>query len=336
MEEYKPVQDVTHRLQHCHSAALFLLLLALAPAVFASHQVELVLSSDQKYYQQTASQIKVSVQQQHPETTFISRLVDKPGWPANNSALVVAVGSKACGEALVKITHTPLLCTFLPRSNYSSLVAKLPASPLRTNPPTTVQHAAIYFDQPMSRYMALIKLVTPKALQLGTAVGPQSSQLLPEIEKLASEQPFGLHHTQLHDGKSPLSALTTVVEQSDVFLVNPDKAKLNKSVAKWLLRLCIRQRIPVIAYSSNYVNAGALAAIYSSPENIGRDTGDTINRWLGDTSKALEESHYPRYFTVSSNPHVARALSIKLPGDEQLQADIEQILNSPTSSLSNE
>ena len=34
----------------------------------------------------------------------------------------------------------------------------------------------------------------------------------------------------------------------------------------------------MIAYSMAYLNGGALAAIYSSPENVGRQTADLISR----------------------------------------------------------
>ena len=333
MEEHKTTQAVICNLWHRCQAVVLLCLLV--PAAFASQKIELLLSSNQAYYQQTASHIQTSVQQQYPAAKFTITVAGQPRQPGtdNNSAIVVAVGSNACKAALVNTASTPLLCTFLPRSNYRNLVKTLSEN----NPSiASKQHSAIYFDQPLSRYMALIKLITPAAKHLGTAVGPQSSQLLPEIEKLAGKQQLQLHHTLLRDNKNPLSALTIVVEQSEVFLINPDKANLNKTVARWLLRLCIRQRIPVIAYSKNYVNAGALAAVYSSPENIGRDTGESINRWLGKGSQSLQAPRYPRYFTVSSNLHVARALSIKLPENQQLQTDIEQMLDSSSTKSRND
>ena len=51
---------------------------------------------------------------------------------------------------------------------------------------------------------------------------------------------------------------------------------INIATAKWILQLSYRYRVPVIAYSMAYLNGGALAAIYSSPENVGRQTADLI------------------------------------------------------------
>ena len=309
------------------SRPLWLVLLCvLAPAVNAAPHVHAVLSSDKEYYRDTAAAIEAIFQRKYPSGTFTITMANNTRGPVADSQLIVAVGSNACDAILKKAPATALVCTFLPHSTYRDLMTRHEAAQ-----PADAQRSAIYFDQPLARYMALIRILVPDVKNLGTAVGPLSRQLLPTIQALADEQHLALHPVELQSDDNPVTALSAVVEKSDVFLVNPDQASLNKAVANWLLRLSIRQQIPVIAYSRNYVNAGALAAVYSSPDNIGHDTGETINRWLADTTQPLEDPRYPKYFTVSSNPRVARSLGIKLPKSELLAVKINQLLGSPDS-----
>ncbi|MDM3870519.1 ABC transporter substrate binding protein [Porticoccus sp. W117] len=283
--------------------------------------VELVLSGEKSYYRKAALRIENVVNATHPNTRFRLTTADQTNWPTANSNLLVAVGSNACKQAMQRADKIPLLCTFLPSSTYWNTLEK---SGRATSAPAT---SAVFFDQPMSRYFALIKLVAPKAEKLGTAVGPQSTQLLPRIEQQAQQYQLQLHQTELDTTTSHHKALSPIVAASDLFLVNPDKAELNKSVAKTLLHLSIRQRIPVIAYSGSYVNAGALAAIYSTPENIGRDAGELVSQWLDSPGQPLPTARYPNYFTIKSNPNVARSLGIKLPGDRRLENAVKQAMD---------
>ena len=302
----------------------FVLVMLCAPFCYADTRIELVLSEDKSYYQKAALHIESIVREAHSSTQFALTTAKQPNWPQAASNLVVAVGSKACEQALQQAPKQPVFCTFLPSSTYRSLVEKTP------RPATAPATSGLFFDQPMSRYFALMKVIMPEAKSLGTAVGPQSSQLLPEIQQLAQQYRFQLHQAELNDSKSHLKSLSPVVSASDLFLVNPDKAELNKSVAKTLLHLSIRQRIPVIAYSSSYVNAGALVAIYSTPENIGRDAGELISQWLAQPDKPLPKPHYPSQFTIKSNPNVARSLGIKLPGDRNLESAVRQYMAAPS------
>ncbi|UTW44458.1 hypothetical protein KFE80_08625 [bacterium SCSIO 12696] len=306
-----------------YSKPLWFLLISFLCASYAiadsSSSIDLVLSANKSYYQKTAAHIESAVKKAHPNTSITIGIAEQKDWPQNGNSLVVAVGSSACEQALKKTPSNGLLCTFLPRSTYLSLIAKHTEK-------ATGSRSAIFFDQPMQRYFALMKIITPKAKKLGTAVGPQSTQLLPAIEQLSQEYQFALLHTELTDSKSHLKSLSSVVASSQIFLVNPDKAELNKTVARTLLHLSIRQRIPVIAYSGSYVNAGALAAIYSTPDNIGEDASKVINQWLSSQDTRLPPPGYPEFFTIKSNPHVARSLRIKLPGDRNLEQAVRQYM----------
>ncbi|MCV6606090.1 MAG: hypothetical protein OIF34_12360 [Porticoccaceae bacterium] len=300
----------------------FVALMLCTPLASADKVVELVLSGEKSYYQKAALHIEAVVRENHPDAQFKLTTANQGNWPGEDSNLLVAVGSSACEQALQQAPKTPLLCTFLPSSAYENALKR------SQRPALAATTSAVFFDQPLSRYFALMTVIAPDAKHIGTAVGPQSSQLLPEIQQLARQYQLQLHETELDNDTSHHKSLSPIVSASDLFLVNPDKAELNKSVAKTLLHLSIRQRIPVIAYSGSYVNAGALVAVYSTPENIGRDTGELIDQWLHSPGQPLPAARYPSYFTIKSNPNVARSLGVKLPGDRRLEDAVRKIMGS--------
>ena len=59
-----------------------------------------------------------------------------------------------------------------------------------------------------------------------------------------------------------------------------------------------------------------LAAIYSSPQDIGNQLAEVILQ-QGDAPEIDWDIRYPKYFSISVNPHVARSLSIQIPEDSQ-------------------
>nr|HPR06509.1 ABC transporter substrate binding protein [Denitromonas sp.] len=83
-----------------------------------------------------------------------------------------------------------------------------------------------------------------------------------------------------------------------------------------------RHRSPVIGFSPAYVRAGAVMAVYSSPEQMGQQAAEmAVQSLLGNP---LPEARHPAYFSVSVNPHVARSLSIDLPDAATLEAQIRR------------
>lgn len=307
------------------------LLLAI-PAAAQTTSVNVLLSSDKGYYQEVAKNLRHALASSDASvtTSALNKSNELPdtiaahnGSSANRKDLLIAVGARACETLMGTPDKRNLLCTFLPRSAYLRLKERYREQLGKR------ALATIHLDQPLVRYFALIKLLMPKAEQLGTSVGPDSKALLPTIIELSKTYDLTLHHTELTEDTNPVAQLSPVVEQSDVFLANPDRASLNRVTAKWLLYLSIRQRIPVIAFSKAYVNAGALAAVYSSPADIGRDTGEMVAAWLRQGGQQpLTTERYPNYCKVRSNPNVARALGIQVPSNGELEKKLAETLSS--------
>ena len=93
---------------------------------------------------------------------------------------------------------------------------------------------------------------------------------------------------------------------------------VSRDTAQSLLLTTYRANIPVIAFSHAYVRAGALAAVYSTPEQIGQQTGEAILRLNQSGSWNLPKPQYPKYFSVSVNSQVARSLGLEIESEQVL------------------
>ena len=108
-----------------------------------------------------------------------------------------------------------------------------------------------------------------------------------------------------------------------------DPVVSNRRTVQNLLLTTYRQRVPVFAYSKAYVKAGALAAVYSTPEHIGKQAGELVADILRKGSWSLPKPQHPKYFSVEVNREVAKSLGIRVPGTEKLETRLRASETAP-------
>lgn len=276
-----------------------------------------VLSSDLPAYQEVAAAIS-----SNSNTPTKKILLHEYSSQSSDEEFqsVVAIGSKAALELLEKTPEQQkLYATFLPRQTYQALLERNKQHP-------RIKHGAItavYLDQPYTRQLSLARLIVPNAKNIATALGPNSQKDLGLLTKAAKQFKFSLLYETLGDSDSPIQKLQPLIRDADAFLTLPDKSVFNRTTAKWILYISFRQKIPLIGFSRKYVDAGALTAVFSTPEQIGRQTAELIESTTLD--KRLPKAEHPRYFSVATNPKAAKALRIKLPTSDVLTQQLQEL-----------
>ncbi len=304
--------------------ALINTLLWIAPPVRAAEAVKLVLSGEQNYYHQVAD-------------VFAERLAAlKPGVEIRRQVLssdndlsvaegqqLVAIGSDATRKALAQYPDADILSLLIPMAVWLDLSA------------TGLENqrlAAVVIDQPLERSVLLGKLLKPDAEHFGVVFGPAAKAAQGRHLERGNAMGIHLRTESLPPTANPISVLSPLISASEVFVVVPDRADFNRNIAKWVLRLGFRDKVPVIGFSSSYTEAGALASIYSSPENVGRHGAELLNALSGGKSEengsqgADWRAYYPRYYTLQVNEDVARILDISVPPLNELYRKYEQAL----------
>ncbi len=309
--------ELGNRMTRMSKILYTLLLLCISSCVLANeNRIALLLSGKADFYHQTAEQLQQTLAEQaeQPVSVDIFQLGDHSisELDSGKYCLLVPVGTAATRFALTRTHTVPVLATFIPQSGFEKISKQTRLLPER-------DYAAIYLDQPLSRFIQLSKLLKPDANNIGTLLGPASKSQLPALQKIVKSADLTLKYAEINENDNPLSKLGPVINQIDLFIALPDNAVLNRTVAKWILYLSFQQKIPVIGFSSAYTDAGALASVYTSPENVGVHAGELIAQWLNSGNNALLRSQHPAYFTISVNHAVARSLEIYPPSDETLK-----------------
>ena len=210
----------------------------------------------------------------------------------------------------------------MPVAAWDELCASLPGSGRR---------AAVVIDQPLERALSLGQLLVPSARRVSAVFGPVSVSTRPQLIEAVQRRGMELIYADMDSDDNPIGVLSPLVQKTDLFIAVADRAVFNKSVAKWLLYLSFRQKVSVIGFSQSYAKAGALGAVYSSPENIGRHGAELMMSLLASEGSEpiadeLWRTNYPKYYTLEVNREVARALNISVPEFEVLYREFQLLL----------
>ena len=226
--------------------------------------------------------------------------------------IFVCLGVRATQSLLAVDVNAPVLSTLIPRRSFEQL---LRASGRKASD----QLSAIYLDQSLRRQIALVRLALPQAQQIGVLLGPDSVAKLPELRTQAQGAALLVRPAEVASDQALFPALREVLDGSDVFLALADPVVFNSTSIQNILLSSFRARVPMMAFSTAYVRAGASLALYSSPTQVGKQAGLVV-------MAALRSGHLPEQpiepddFLVDVNPNVTRALGLTLDGVELRQA----------------
>lgn len=285
--------------------SLLLLLLAWNNAGAAVvPNVAIVLSDDSVPYQEAANSIRAVVEQgtTRAAVNIYAPAGKKADFARERPDLIVAVGVRAAQEMVALNLTAPILTTLIPRQAFEKISRQRDSR----------QFSAIFLDQPLARQMELIRQALPDRARVGVVMGPDSQNELKAVQSAAREARFGLAVEKISTTEELLPALQRVLADSDVLLALPDPLVFSKSTVQSLLLTTYRYQDPVIGFSQAYVKAGALAAVYTTPEQAGRQAGEMLLHALAGKSWLLPPPEYPKYFSISVNYQVARSLGISV------------------------
>ncbi len=338
MKETSSVQARNHRATarklRAWARACFWLVLLLSPwnLVYAAdikpasrYTVLVLLSHQTDVYQQVVEGMRVGM---HENSRIVLQTVPVVDYTKRTGALsqaqrpdlIITVGMEAAQTILQEASDTPLCMILIPRTTSEALVREYE----QTSTVPRRQITAVYIDQPFQRQLRLIRLTLPQSRSLGVVYGPLSRESARQLKSVADSEKWDLHAVSVSRENELFGAFTQVLDDSDVLLALPDPLVYNQHTTQNILLETYRQRKPLIGYSHAYVSAGALAAVYSTPQQIGRQVGEHL-AGLGDKGGvSMPMSRYPKYFTVEVNRQVAQSLGLTIAAVTELQSKIEE------------
>jgi len=260
------------------------LCLALLPCLgfAAPKQIVVLLSDNSAPYQEAARAIREGMDVDSVKATTRFVVVGEAGADeamAQPDSLLVPLGAKA--TQLAAKTEQPLFAALVSRQFFEKL------APSVSNSRRPI--SALYLDQPISRHLQLVRVAQPRARSVGVVLGPSQVVSQTELTQAASSAGLRLSAIALAGGGDLFNSLQTLLPNVDALLLFPD-----------------------------LVDAGALVAIYSTPQQIGQQVAEILQRMLATRLAEMPAPAYPKYFTVKTNSSVARSLDIDVPNDAVL------------------
>jgi len=232
---------------------------------------------------------------------------------------IIALGSKVTKTLLESGINKPTL---------SLLIPKYFSDALEKSHLDVTHWSRLLIDQPIKRHFYLISAILGPHHKTGLLLGPNAQQSESLFEQAATESEQSLTTIYIEQRDQLTLALKSLSKEADVLLALPDPSIYNKSTTRSILLSSYRYKLPIIGFSKAYVKAGAIAAIYSTPEQISAQAVNICDQFF-DKNYFQKKIYYPDDFSVSLNHKVARSMNIRFPESSVIVEQIKKSEKNP-------
>lgn len=296
-------------------AGVLALATLLCPAAGQAAQVLLVLSDRGGAYEAFAASFRQALARHSSASIEVIAAAELGAYPSDTAA-IVAVGSRAADSLAARPPRKPALLAMLPRTSVERLQAQLGDA------------GAVFIDQPPSRYMNLIRAALPGVDRVGLLSGRDSRATVPALAAAAREARLKALSESIEVETDIYPAIQRLFAEGGALLALPDSTVFNSQTIPSILLSAYRRNVPVVGFSPAYVAAGAVVALYSTPEQLATQSAELISASIS-AGTPLPAPQYPRYYSIGSNSRVARSLGIALDSDAHIRERLERLERQP-------
>lgn len=296
-------------------ASILLLLLSRSWDILADSKqnVVIITSSNSNYQQQTSARIRELLEADGVMAIIISP-DDIFSSSQNGKTFYVAIGEHAI-RSLHDFDSNAFVLRITSRRN--------------GNHKYTSAQSDLITAQPECRHIQLIKSVNADWSDVGVLSSIDSLDIAAALTKCAIRHNLNLQVYAITDKSDLLVTLEAAVEDNNVLLAISDPFIYNSNTVKNILLTAYRHRKPVIGYSDSFVQAGAVAAIFTSPESAGDKAAEIISGFFINNWQFKKNIYVTNDFSISTNKQVAASLDISLPGVESIRNSIKRMEHKP-------
>ena len=278
----------------------FFLLITLAPAAWGS-SITLLLSENTGPYAEFAATLGEVLDSSRWKITV-------SGEPSGQRAdLIISAGGEALQRALAAGGTTPIIATLLPRQSYEKIIALSGQQRTRIT--------AIYLDQPPARQASFLRSLLPDVKRVGMLFSSETRWQASQYRQAFKNVGLILDSEESDTPNTLLPAISALLPRINALLAVPDGTIYKRDNIKAILVTSYRHQRPVVAFSAPFVNAGALAALHTTPAQIARQTAELIN----NMGAVLPPPMPPSHFAITINSSVARALDLSIPDEAAIR-----------------
>lgn len=231
---------------------------------------------------------------------------------AGPTDLVVTVGSRIFLQVAEEAAESDVLAAFLPRATYEHVVSAL-------SPDQRIRISAVFLDQPPEKQLTLARELFGEVSAVGVVISDEFADSAQRLAEVADANGVSVKVETIRDEADVSRAFARVLRGVDATLAIPDPLLLNRNNTKWFLYMAFQRKVPVIGFSEAFVKAGALAAVFSTPAQVGQQVAERVKQWAQAGWNSISDAISSSYLKVATNETVARGLGLTLPPADMLE-----------------
>lgn len=280
-------------------------------AAWAAASVTLVLSDSSTAYLEAANSLRQALEREDQRWRLrVEPLAARHR--VQGEDLVIPMGLRALRAVLAEPGHAPVWALMVTRAEYESVAAGPAAASRRPL-------SALFLDQPASRQIQMLLAALPDTKSLGVITSGDDASMTGPLREAAAARGLNLAVERVERYGDVIAMIENMKGRIDLLLLLPDPLVVDAGTLRPLLLETYRHRLPVMAYSTPLVAAGAMLAVYASPERIGREAAMRLSRAGKGGPWRLPPPGYVDDFEVAVNRSVALALDIRVPTSELIR-----------------
>jgi len=278
------------------------------------HHVFIIFSPDNTLHANIIQKLSENLKLKRPDI-IISEVTpeEKINSINRNTDMIIAIGHESMNSADKLYPKTKKLFISTDPNKY------------RLDAKRNKKDAILYMTQPYCRQIRFIRQLNKNWKTIGLLNSQEKPINTNSIQQCAKRLGVDSYIVKTVNNEHLKDDIKDVLNHSDLLLALPDKNIYNSKSVKNILLTSYRYRKPVIAFSSNFVNAGALAAIYSSTEQIAQSASKLVEQYFDSGRRFKKPVNYPHAFDISINSQVFNALDLTAPELNQLKKTLRDL-----------
>ena len=213
-------------------------------------------------------------------------------------AVLVTLGTAATQAVLSSDAATPVVAALV----FSSESLRRPSV------------TAVTLDMPVETQFDWLRKMLPEQRTVGVLYNPkENQQRVDAAMRIAQARGLKLLARPVETPQDLPAALEGMSRQIDVLWSLTDAVVISPQTAQPILLFCFRNKIPLVGLSSTWVKAGALYSLDWDYGDIGRQTGELVQRIVHGAKPAELPAVTPRKLTYAINMKSAGQLGVDVP-----------------------
>ncbi|MFH2137650.1 MAG: ABC transporter substrate-binding protein [Candidatus Omnitrophota bacterium] len=226
---------------------------------------------------------------------------------------IIALGTKAAVFAKENIPGIPIIFFMVLNPEESGIISG------GRNKNIT----GVALNIPIAEQFKYIKKFLPEVKKIGMLYQSEVKTLMAEEAQAAAGQyGFELQAVPVNNSAQVMPNLEMVLKESECLWGGVDPLIFNPNTTQKILLATLRNKCPFMAFSSAYVKGGALFALESDYNDIGRQAAQMAIKILGGQNIESISVEFPRKTLLSVNQKTAKTIQVELSETVFDEADI--------------